>query len=83
MRTMKEPNYSSLRQLLNDYCGSPVLDMFKNYQEQIGLEPNIFDLVYQGFWDIYTFKATLPEVSAKKMLTWIQKVKLICDEAPV
>jgi len=39
--------------------------------------------VYEGLWDVYTFKSQIPEVSAKKLQAWIPKIKLVCnDEAP-
>ena len=56
MRTMKEPNYAALRELISKHMGNPVLEIIKNNQEALGLDPDIFALVYEGFWDLYTFK---------------------------
>lgn len=39
-------------------------------------EKEVFDLVYQGFWDLYTFKPMPAELSAKKLQTWITKIQL-------
>ncbi len=36
----------------------------------------MFDLVYEGFWDLYTFHAQLRDVSARKLQGWITKIKL-------
>ncbi len=36
----------------------------------------MFDLVYEGFWDLYTFHAQLRDVSARKLQGWISKIKL-------
>ena len=36
----------------------------------------MFDLVYEGFWDLYTFHTELKDVSARKLQGWIQKIKL-------
>lgn len=45
------------------------------------MEPGIFDLVYESFWDLYTFHHQLGDVSAKKMLTtWLPKIKLQVNE---
>jgi len=67
MRTIKEPNYSALRELLSKNCGGQVLNYLREYQHQVGLEADIFDLAYECFWDVYTLKAQIPEVSAKKL----------------
>ena len=40
------------------------------------MDPEVFDLVYEGFWDLYTFKPCLQDISARKLQTWIQKIKL-------
>ena len=55
MRTMKEANYKSIRQLLTNFTGSPVLRLIRENKEALGLDPDVFDLVYEGFWDLYTF----------------------------
>ena len=40
------------------------------------LDPDVFKLVYEGFWDLYTFHPEVRDISAKKLQTWIQKIKL-------
>lgn len=64
---MKEPNYSALRELLSKHMGNPILQIIKDNQEALELDPDIFSLVYEGFWDLYTFKHKVPEISAKKL----------------
>jgi hypothetical protein len=56
MRTMKEPNYSALRELITKHMGNPILQLIKDHQEELGLDPDVFGLVYESFWDLYTFK---------------------------
>lgn len=53
---MKEPNYSALRELTTKHTGNPILQLIKDHQDDLGLDPDIFGLVYEGFWDLYTFK---------------------------
>jgi len=44
------------------------------------MDPDVFDLVYEGFWDLYTLKPKI-NVSAKKLKEeWIKKVKLTAGE---
>jgi hypothetical protein len=76
MRTMKEPNYSQLRTLISSTKQGKVLQIMKEYSGVLGLDPEIFDLVFEGFWDIYTFKPRVLDVSGKKMTAWIPKVNL-------
>lgn len=73
---MKEPNYTAFRETISRHMGSPVLQLIKENQERLGLDPEIFDLVYDGFFDLYTFKPKCADVSAKKLQTWITKITL-------
>lgn len=57
MRSIKEPNYSALREVLTQNCGGVILNWMRDHQQQIGLDVNIFELAYDSFWEIYTFKA--------------------------
>lgn len=62
--------------MVNNFMGSPVLRLIKENQEALDMDPDVFDLVYQGFWDLYTFRPQIKEVSARKLQSWIQKIKL-------
>jgi hypothetical protein len=75
MRTLKEANYSKLRALLTKHIGNPCLELFRKHQETLGLDKDIFDLVYEGFWDLYTLKSQTSH-SAKKLQQWILKIQL-------
>ena len=76
MRTMKADNYDNLRQLLSNFMGSPILRLIKENQEKLEIDPEVFDLVYEGFWDLYTFHPQVRDVSARKLQAWILKIKL-------
>lgn len=56
--------------------GNPVLQLIKENQQALGLDPDVFDLVYEGFWDLYTFKPKVADISAKKLSQWITKISL-------
>ena len=56
-----------MREILDKFLGSPVLRLIKDNQEKLDLDPEIFDLVYNGFWDLYTFKPKMRDVSARKL----------------
>ena len=72
MRTMKEDNYNGLRKLLSSYLGSPILRLIKDNQQALDMDPEVFDLVYEGFWDLYTFHPKIRDnVSARKLQGWI------------
>lgn len=73
---MKQPQYDIVRSILSKYMGSPILRLIKDNQEALDMDPEVFDLVYEGFWDLYTFKPCLQDISARKLQTWIQKIKL-------
>ena len=76
MRTMKEANYNNFRQLISNFTGSPILRLIKENQEELGLDPDIYDLVYEGFWDLYSLHPQCMDLSARKLQLWIQKINL-------
>ena len=73
---MKPDKYEQLRALLSNYLGSPALRIIKDNMAALDMDPEVFDLVYEGFWDLYTFHPQLRDVSARKLQAWIQKVRL-------
>jgi len=73
---MKEANYLKCRELIKAKSGGIVVNILRDNQEALELEPGIFDLVFDGFWDVYTFKPKNIEVAPKKLLTWINKIRL-------
>jgi hypothetical protein len=78
---MKEPNYTNLRELLSNNSGGKVLNIIRDNQEHLEMEPRVFDLVFESFWDLYTLKSSIPELNVKKLLTWINKIKLIVNHS--
>lgn len=52
---MKQDKYDQLRTLLSNFMGSPVLRIIKDNMAALDLDPDVFNLVYEGFWDLYTF----------------------------
>lgn len=73
---MKEGNYNKMREILSDtkLFGDPVMKILKENQDALGLENDVFDLIYEGFWDLYTLKPKTAELSNKKLVQWITKV---------
>lgn len=78
MRVMKEPNYSRFREILRDSHnqGDPVLKIIMNNLDALGISKKAFDLVFEGFWDLYCKKPQAGDLNAKKLDGWINKVKL-------
>ena len=54
---MKPDKYEELRNVLSSFLGSPILRIIKDNAKALDLDPEVFDLVYEGFWDLYTFHA--------------------------
>lgn len=74
---MKGENYPTMRTLLSNFLGSPILRLIKDNQEALDMDPEVFNLVYEGFWDLYTIRDNqLRDVSARKLQAWISKIKL-------
>jgi len=83
MRTMKDPNYGELRALLSKWRGGEIMKVMYDHRVAIGLDETVFDLVYEGFWDIYLFHGQVDEMNGKKMLSWIPKINLIVNPSTV
>lgn len=85
MRTMKESNYQRFRQLLSDPAmyGDEVLALLAEHGEQhLGLAKAAYDMVYEGFWDLYCKKPhASAEIPTKKLEGFIQKVRLVVPPA--
>ena len=81
MRTLKGETYDTLRKVLASYTGSPLLRLMQEYPEELGLDPEIFDLVYNGFWDLYTYHPKCTDVTARKLVQWIQKININVNPA--
>lgn len=67
IRTLKEEKYNQFRKLIANHTGSPVLKLIKDNAEALELDPDVFDLAYEGFWDLYTLHPKVKDVSAKKL----------------
>ena len=78
MRNMKEPNYSKLRAIIRDPSkfGDPVLTLLSQQCEAVGVSRNSYNMVYEGFWDLYCKKSANKELSAKKLDGWISNIVL-------
>ena len=74
---MKDDKYDFMRQLLSKYMGSPALRVIKENQKALDMDPDVFNLVYEGFWDLYTLRPQLRDIRSRKLLEWIQKIKLV------
>jgi hypothetical protein len=58
-----------------------VLNTIRENQEYLELDPRVFDLVFENFWDLYTLKSSVPDINNKKLLNWINKIKLIVNDS--
>ncbi len=87
MRVMKEANYARFRELLSGPAlahGDPLLGLLRDQAKALGgLSRKAFDLVYEGFWDLYCKKPANPaEMPVKKLEGFIQRVKLNAPAQP-
>lgn len=81
---MKEANYIRFRQILSDSSlfGDEVLALMKEQGHVLGLPSEAFNMVYEGFWDLYCKKPDASaEIPVKKIEGFLGKVKLITPPA--
>ena len=82
IRTLKEQKYNELRRLLTNHTGSPILKLLKDNADALDLDCDVFDLVYEGFWDLYTLKPKCKDVSSNRLQKeWIKRVNLKAGES--
>lgn len=82
---MKEANYQKFRQILSDTVlyGDQVLQLMRQRSKAIGLSAKAYDGVYEGLWDLYCKKSQSPDITAKKLEPFIQRIKLVVPPADV
>lgn len=56
--------------------GDPILRGLANFADEIGLSRNSYNMIYEGFWDLYCRKAVPAELTAKKLEPWVNFVNL-------
>mmetsp|Transcript_12835 Transcript_12835/g.21718 ORF Transcript_12835/g.21718 Transcript_12835/m.21718 type:complete len:236 (-) Transcript_12835:78-785(-) len=78
MRNMKEPNYTKLRNILRtpETYGDQVLKEILLHADDIGIGLNAYNLVYEGFWDLYCRKPSTSDLNSKKLEGWANLVHL-------
>ena len=64
--------------------GDEVLALLREHHALFGLSAEAYDMVYEGFWDLYCKKPDQSaEIPAKKLEGFITKVKLITPPSDV
>lgn len=76
MRKLLEPKYSELRGIIRDHMADPALRLIKENQKELGLDPDVFDMVYDGFWDLYCHDPKIDDVKGSVLKTWIARFSL-------
>lgn len=69
------------RELLRSHAGGIVINLIRENQALLGLRGGIFDLVFEGFWDLYLLKSKIADVTPKKLQMWCKKIKLVVNNS--
>ena len=58
MRPLREPNYSALRTIIRDpkQQGDRIMALLLEHCEELGINENSHNMVFEGFWDLYCKK---------------------------
>lgn len=70
MRVMREENYVKFRELISGNLADPVLEVIRENQKALGLDPDVFDLIYEGFWDLYCMRPKCDGITSKMVQVW-------------
>lgn len=78
MRLMKEPNYSKLRATIRNPAlnGDIMLRVLLDQAENLGINQNSFNMVHEGFWDLYCKKPATTDLTTKKLENWYANIVL-------
>ena len=71
MRVMREEKYLQFREIISRELADPVLEVIRANPVALGLDPDIFDLVYEGFWDLYCMRPRCDGITPKMIQIWI------------
>ena len=80
---IKEPNYSVFRKIISNHTGSPVLKLIKDNADALDLDPDVFSLVYEGFWDLYTLKPQIGVSPKTIQQEWIKKINIRASDSKI
>lgn len=84
-KNMRDEAYKSLREILRtpSKMGSDVFAFLAVHGEEIGIQQNVFNMVWEGFWDLY-FKRPIAssEITNKKLEGWINNINLSVPRYP-
>lgn len=73
MRVMREEKYLKFREIITKELADPVLEVIRDNQVALGMDPDIFDLVYEGFWDLYCMRPRCDGITPKMIGVWINR----------
>lgn len=59
--------------------GDPVLRLLSKNIESLGISKNTFNIVYEGFWDLYCKKPATGELNVRKLEGWINRINLVSN----
>ena len=73
MRVMREEKYLKFRDIISKELADPVLEVIRDNQVALGMDPDVFDLVYEGFWDLYCMRPRCDGITPKMIQVWISR----------
>jgi hypothetical protein len=68
-----EGPYQELRRILSNKMGDPILQLMKENAKELGFDQDVFDLVYEGFWDLYMMREKCDECPNIRKRTWLSR----------
>jgi hypothetical protein len=54
----------------------PVLNLIKENQKDLGMDPDVFDMVFEGFWDLYCHWPKIDDLKQSQLKGWSQRFVL-------
>lgn len=75
-----EGPYNELRRILSNKMGDPILQLIKENQKELGFDPDVFDLVYEGFWDLYMMREKCDECPNIRKKTWLARFMMQANQ---
>ena len=79
MRQMKPIKHDELRNIIRNHMADPVLQLIKENQKELGMDPDVFNIVFEGFWDLYCHWPKIDDLKQSQLKGFISRFVLQVD----
>jgi hypothetical protein len=76
---LKPIKHDELRNIIRTHMADPVLELIRDNQKELGMDPDVFDMVFEGFWDLYCHYPKIDDLKQAQLKAWSNRFVLQTD----